>query len=269
MTFLLPSCERVTSLLTAYEEGALGPLDWLGLKLHLALCPPCQTFLDSFERTPLLLSRAWSGDAGTAAELALSGALAALREGRAPQGPQHHPEPEAWSALEPGGDPLLAILLRVHLGHCAACLADHPGEGLAIPLAQDPVEALRPHLPPDTQWRWVRHGLGGARVAILQEDPATGASLNLACLPGGRTTPFHSHTGTERALVLCGALQDGPAHLRAGDWITHGSGHLHGPTADPGCECWALIALERPVQFKGWRGVAEWFVGRSSVPTPR
>ena len=30
MTFLIPSCERVTSLLTAYEERALGPLDWLG-----------------------------------------------------------------------------------------------------------------------------------------------------------------------------------------------------------------------------------------------
>jgi anti-sigma factor ChrR (cupin superfamily) len=36
--------------------------------------------------------------------------------------------------------------------------------------------------------------------------------------------------------------------------MTHGPGHQHGPAADPGGECWALIALERPVRFMGWRG---------------
>ncbi len=267
MTFLVPSCERVTSLLTAYEEGALGPLDWLGVKLHLVLCPPCQVFLDSLERTPALLRRAWGEATSALCEQALAGALAALREGRVPQGPQHHPEPEAWSALS-GGDPLQSLLLRVHLGHCATCRATQ-GEDLAISLAEDPLEALRPHLPPDTQWRWIRHGLGGAQVAVLQEDAATGRSLNLVCLPGGRTSPHHNHRGLERALVLCGALQDGPAHLRAGDWIAHPPGHQHGPTADPGEACWALIALERPVQFTGWRGVLERFVSRSAGAVPR
>ncbi len=258
MTFLIPSCERVTNLLTAYEEGVLGPLDWLGLKLHLLLCPPCQTFLDSFERTPALLRQAWGDEPTPLAEQALSGALAALREGRIPLGPQHHPEPEAWSALEPGGDPLQSLLLRVHLGHCEPCREARGGD-LAITLAGDPVEALRPHLPPDTHWRWIRHGLGGAQVAILQEDPITGASLNLVCLPGGRTSPLHDHQGLECALILCGALQDGPAHLRAGDWLAQHPGHLHGPTADPGEACWALISLERPVLFTGWRAALEWF----------
>jgi anti-sigma factor ChrR (cupin superfamily) len=267
MTVLIPTCERVTELLTAYEEGALGPFEWLGLTLHLLLCPPCQTFLDTFERIPNLLRQVLNDDRGPAAgrapaEQALAATLAALREGRVPQGPQHHPEPEAWAALGPAGDPLLSLLLRVHLGHCADCRATH-GPEAAIPPVADPLEALRPHLPPDTQWRWIRHGLGGAQAAILHEDATTGASLNLVCLPGGRTSPRHNHAGRECALVLCGGLQDGPAHLRAGDWIAHSPGHLHGPTADPGEACWALIALQRPVQFTGWRGVLDQVSGRS------
>lgn len=266
MTVLMPTCERVTELLTAYEEGALGPFEWLGLKLHLLLCPPCQTFLGTFERTPGLLRQVLNEERGPApgwapAEQALAAALAALREGRVPQGPQHHPEPEAWTALGPAGDPLLSLLLRVHLGHCEACRATH-GPEAAIPPVADPLEALRPHLPPDTQWRWIRHGLGGAQAAILHEDTTTGASLNLVCLPGGRTSPRHNHAGREWALVLCGGLQDGPAHLHAGDWIAHSPGHLHGPTADPGEACWALIALQRPVQFTGWRGLLEQVSGR-------
>jgi putative transcriptional regulator len=258
MTFLIPTCERVVGLLTAYEDGALGPLDWLGLKLHLALCPPCQTFLDTFERTPGLLRRVWDAEPSSAgptpAEQALTGALAALREGRVPKGPQHHPEPEAWGALDPGGDPLRAILLRIHLGHCEAC-RESQGVKMAMPLVGDPLETLRPHLPPETQWRWIKHGLGGGRVAVVQENAATGSSLNLACLPGGLHTPVHHHLGLECTLILCGSLQDGPAHLRAGDWITHDSGTVHGPTADTGGDCWALVCLERPVQFTGWRKV--------------
>ena len=259
MTFLIPNCERVTGLLTDYEEGALGPLDWLGIKLHLALCPPCQTFLDAFERTPALLRQAWGeeffpGAEQASAEQALAGALAALREGRLPCGPQHHPEPGAWGALAPGGDHLLALLLRVHLGHCGPCRETH-GAGQAISLSQDPLEALRPHLPPETQWRWTRHGLGGGQVARLLEDPRSGAVLSLAKLEGGCAVPRHDHLGPEVSLLLCGGLQDGPAHLSPGDWIAHAPGHLHAPEADPRGECWALVHLEGGIRFEGWRGV--------------
>jgi putative transcriptional regulator len=96
-------------------------------------------------------------------------------------------------------------------------------------------------------------------VAVVLQDSATGASLNLACLPGGRSTPVHDHAGLECALILCGALQDGPAHLRPGDWIAHNPGYLHSPTADPGGDCWALIALERPIRFTGWRSALSRF----------
>ena len=253
MTVLMPTCERVTDLLTAYQEGALGPFDWLGLKLHLAICPPCQAFLAGFTRTPTLLRQLLAGASDSCAERALAGALAALRSGPCPRGPQFHPEPEAWGALEDRGDACTALLLRVHLGHCPACREARGPEQALEPGGEPVPTALLPLLPPEVQWRWQRWGLGGGRAARLLADPATGATLNLACLPGGRRTPLHGHPGLERAVILHGALQDGPAHLRAGDWISHGPDHQHGPIADPGEACWALVALDRPVRFKGWR----------------
>lgn len=255
MTLFMPTCADVVALLTDYEEGALGPYDWLGLKLHLSLCPPCRAFLDSFHRTAPMLRALWTGTPNTpSAERALSRALTILRTGRLPQGPQHHPEGEAWRALEPGGDPMTALLLRVHLGHCGACRAVH-GPEQALESGDPGIAFLRPLLPPEDQWHWTRRGLGGAQVARLMKDPTTGATLSLARMPGGRAMPVHGHGGPELSLVLSGALQDGPAHLRPGDWIAHGPGHQHGPKADQGGECWALIRLEGGVQFRGWRSL--------------
>ena len=254
MTLLLPTCERVTALLTEYEEGALGPFDWLGMKLHLALCPPCQEFLDSFDRTPVLLRRVWDDRPTPVAEHALTGALAALREGRLPRGPQHHPEAEAWVALAVDGDPLLALLLRVHLGYCEACRTEH-GETQAISLGKDPVAALAPHLPNGFRWSWSKLGLGGSQVARLLRAEDAGGAVSLAKLQGGRRVPRHDHLGPEVSLLLCGGLQDGPAHLTPGDWIAHDPGHLHAPLADPGGECLALVFLEGGIRFQGWRSL--------------
>ncbi|WP_243287196.1 cupin domain-containing protein [Geothrix terrae] len=258
MTLLMPTCAEVVGLLTDYEEGALGPFDWLGVKLHLSLCPPCRAFLDSFERTPGLLRRLWPEPPVPSAERALDGALAALRQGRVPRGPVHHPEEVAWQALEPGGDPLTALLLKVHLGHCDSCRSQHPASEAipaAGPFGRDVLGLLRPHLPAEDRWRWTRRGLGGAQVARLLQDPATGATLNLARMPGGMSMPRHSHGGAELSLVLSGAMQDGPAHLRPGDWLACGPGQQHGPSTEPGLECWALLRIEGGIRFTGWRRV--------------
>ena len=256
MNPFMPTCAEAVGLLTDLEDHALGPLDWFGLKLHLSLCPPCRAFLASLHRTPALLRACWTGTPGPAAELALAGALAALREGRVPTGPSHHPEEEAWRALEPGGDALTALLLRVHLGHCNECRDARGGDAAILPGSPSgagPLAALQSHLPPQDQWRWTRRGLGGAQVARILVDPATGATLNLAHMPGGRSMPIHRHGGLELSLVLSGTLQDGPARLGPGDWLACGPGQQHGPSAGPGAECWALLRIEGGIRFTGWR----------------
>jgi len=254
MTLLTPSCAEVTALLTDYEEGALGPFAWLGVKLHLGFCPPCQAFLDKLKRAPALLREAWDDTPTPQAEHALSSALALLREGRVPKGPQHHPEAEDWAALTPGGDPLLSLLLRVHLGHCPSCQEAHGAER-AIPPEANTLEGLRPHLPADTRWSWSKWGLGGSEVARLAKDSQTGAVLSLARMPGGNRIPRHGHLGPEVSVLLCGGLQDGPAHLHPGDWIRHQQGSFHAPEADAGPECLAIVRLEGGLRFEGWRSL--------------
>jgi anti-sigma factor ChrR (cupin superfamily) len=260
MTLLMPTCAQVTDLLTDYEDGALGPLDWLGLKVHLSLCPPCRTLLNSLHDSLALLRDAWPDTVSPIAEQALTGALTAIRSGKLPAGPQHHPKPDDWVGLPPEIQPFLALMFKTHLGHCEMCRESHR-DHQAIPPSINPLESLKPHLPPETQWRWIRRGLGGGSIAILHRDATSGASFSLACLPGGRSTPVHDHEGFEGILILSGGLQDGPAHLRAGDWISHGIGYQHGPTADPGQTCWALVTQERPVRFTGWRGLVAGLLG--------
>ncbi len=251
----IPTCEQVTALLTDLDEGALGPLAWTGVRVHLGLCPPCRAFLHSLRRTPALLRSLLLEEASPApaAEQALAGALGALRQGRLPQGPQLHPEAADWSALGPEGDPLRALLLRVHLGWCGTCRAQRPADAALEPGGGPLPESLRALLPPENQWRWMRHGLGGGQAAQIVRDPISGASLHLARLPGGRAFPTHRHLGPETTVLLAGGLQDGPAHLHPGDWITHRPGTLHRPVADPGGECWALVRLEGRIRFTGWR----------------
>ena len=253
MTILVPTCAEVTARLTDYAEGSLGPVTWVGLRLHLAACPPCRAFLQALARTGALVDQAWDARPSPRAESALAGALALLRSGRIPQGPGHHPEAGAWAALE-GGDPFMALLLRVHLSQCASCRAER-GDRHAIAWSSEaPVDSLRPHLPPEATWRWTTFA-PGARITRLLEDGTRGVSLSLARLEGGRRVPTHDHLGPEVSVLLCGGLQDGPAHLRAGDWISHDPGDRHGPEADTGGECWALIRLETGLRFEGWRGL--------------
>lgn len=253
----IPTCAQVTDLLTDLDEGALGPLAWTGVQIHLGLCPPCRAFLRSLRSTPALLRGLLleEGDRSPAppAERALAGALDALRRGSLPQGPRLHPEPGDWTALGPGGDPFASLLLRLHLGWCGVCRTHH-GSDQALDADGGPLpRSLLALLPPEDQWHRVRFGLGGGEASRVLRDPISGSTLHVVRLPGGRTFPAHRHLGTETTLLLAGGLQDGPAHLHPGDWLSRGPGTLHRPSADSGTDCWALVHLEGPVQFSGWR----------------
>ncbi len=50
-------------------------------------------------------------------------------------------------------------------------------------------------------------------------------------------------------------MQDGPARLGPGDWMACGPGQQHGPTTEPGLDCWALLRIEGGIRFTGWRRV--------------
>ena len=248
----MPTCREVTARLTDFDEGALGPFAWAGIRLHLGLCPPCRAFLASLRRSRSLVAGLLGEDPtpAPAAEQALNGALALLRQGRLPQGPRFHPDADRWSADD---DPLAALLRRVHLGWCGACRAQHPGEAPLEPGGGALPDSLRAALPPESDWIPFRRGLGGATVARIHQDPARGSALYLVRLPAGGRFPRHAHAGAEAAVLLAGRLQDGPADLHAGDWIFHGPDSQHAPEAEPGEDCLALVHLEGSIRFTGWR----------------
>jgi predicted anti-sigma-YlaC factor YlaD len=50
-------CREVTELATDYMEQALPPRAWLAMRLHLALCSMCRTYLDQLRKTKRLLGR--------------------------------------------------------------------------------------------------------------------------------------------------------------------------------------------------------------------
>lgn len=255
MTFFMPTCEEVTALLTDLDEGSLGPLAWLGVRTHLALCPPCRLFLGSLARTSTLLREIRVETPCPAAESALQGALALLRQGRG-CGPLHHPAPEDWARADSGNPPGLELLLRFHLGLCDTCRTTHGTDRQPLlPEPGDFPEALAEPLSPMVIRRWTRFGLGGVHLARIEADAQAGTSLFLVEVPGGCEVPAHEHRGLECSVILRGQVQDGPARLGPGDWIAHAPGVRHAPATDPGAPCWCLVYQEAPARFLGWRGL--------------
>lgn len=248
------TCEQVTARLTDLEEGALGPWTWSAVRLHLGLCPACRDFLTSLRRARRLAADLLAGaDGGALApDRALAGALAAIRAG-IPAGPDHHPQPEAWSALEAGRTDGASLMLRLHLGLCPACRARRGSEA-ALELDPEALPAsLGPLLPGGASLRWRSLGFGAGRIAPLALEGPAGASFHLVHMPGRAAAPFHRHLGAETTLVLDGFLQDGPDLLRTGDWMVQAPGTSHAPRVDAGPACWALVQLDGPLRFQGWR----------------
>lgn len=51
------TCQQLTELVTDYLEGRMPFMERLSFRLHVAVCPPCQTYLEQLEQTVELLGK--------------------------------------------------------------------------------------------------------------------------------------------------------------------------------------------------------------------
>ena len=72
-------CRDVTELSTDFMEGALPPVRWVVMRLHLMICPKCRTFVDQMRRTKALLGRRHL-PTSPETEAAIANRLAATRD---------------------------------------------------------------------------------------------------------------------------------------------------------------------------------------------
>ena len=52
------TCKETIDLLIGFVEGLLPPDDRAALEAHLAACPPCVAFVNSYQATPGILRKA-------------------------------------------------------------------------------------------------------------------------------------------------------------------------------------------------------------------
>jgi anti-sigma factor RsiW len=62
------TCRDVADFLMAYEDGELAPAERGEFDAHLAECPDCVAYLESYRRTVALGRRAFADDEASAAE---------------------------------------------------------------------------------------------------------------------------------------------------------------------------------------------------------
>lgn len=133
-----------------------------------------------------------------------------------------------------------------------------PAAAAPSPLAGTPMPPeARLELPDLRPLRWRRLPARGARITRLWTDPASGTSLLLGHMPGGRSFPRHRHPGGEDVVVLGGAYDDDHGRWQTGDYGVYAPGSEHRPLTERPHECWILTRLPQPVEFLGWRGVLQ------------
>lgn len=244
---LLFTCDKVTDLLTDFQEGSLPPLQALRVRVHLSLCRGCQAFLASLRTLPRYLGGLPEADSDTLQRI-LARAKACLGKPHVPA----IPGPLA-AELAAGGNDLLRLQALTHLA-----LAEGRGEPKAPHL---PPEVLEKLPPPDT-WHWHTLGLGGARWTRLALSQVPAQELLLLVMPSRGRFPAHRHLGSESLLVLHGGLEDGQGVAEPGQWRYYEKGHApHAPRAtEEGC--WVLVRMDAgAVRLEGWRGWIQRLLG--------
>jgi putative transcriptional regulator len=98
----------------------------------------------------------------------------------------------------------------------------------------------------------------GVRIAGIGRDAATGATLVALKGPREATFPEHLHVRTEMGVVLEGGYDDHQGEYRQGDFFTNPAGTAHRAWTDLDEGCIAVLRLEAPNRFRGWR---RWILG--------
>lgn len=160
------------------------------------------------------------------------------------------PAPGLWDRLrsrvaEIGPPPALS----------ASPLADYPVPAGALREISELGPALKA-----PNWRFA--GTFGAAFAILSRDAKTGAMLLLGRMKPAKFFPEHRHVGMEEILILRGGFEDQYGDFTAGMYTSYEPGTVHRPWMDEQEPCWTLSRLEKPVEFLGWRGVAQRMLGK-------
>lgn len=198
----------------------------------------------------------------------------------------HHPSAALLYQYATGRMPLApAITVSAHLETCSACRGAVRGveqtEGRRLegsqPALMEPaafadamggIDAYEASAPQDTATSYVagitlplatgRAGLGPRRwlapglwAAPVIASRADGWRAFLLRAPASTCIPDHRHKGVELIAVLAGAFLDGK-RLDAGDFMETSADANHGLKVTAEGQCVCLIAIQGPVQWRGW-----------------
>ena len=76
------TCREVADFLMAYDDGELAPAERTAFDAHLAVCPDCVAYLQSYRATVALGRRAFADEDAAAAEVVPEEVVAAVLAAR-------------------------------------------------------------------------------------------------------------------------------------------------------------------------------------------
>ena len=205
-------------------------------------------------------------------------------------GPVHHPSEARLLDYASGALPEpMTLLIATHLALCPACrrtVAELETVGGALleslppePVADDSLarlfarldrlepaeqaapaslqaasilpQPLRDYVGTLDRVGWRHFGAVAEARLLTGSEKFTTRLLRVA---PGAALPYHTHVGSELALVLQGGFSDVNGHYLRGDVSEADSAVDHRPVADADEDCLCLIVTDAPLRLTGWLG---------------
>jgi len=123
-------------------------------------------------------------------------------------------------------------------------------------LAGGAVAAEKATVTPASELKWVDSPvMKGAKQAVLWGDPAKGAHGVLKSIPGGTVLGLHTHTNSQRVVVVSGNVEFGmegeaKKELGSGSYVSIPGGAPHEATCKAGADCIYLEEVTGAADFK-------------------